>query len=158
MPEKLDRFTDPAYGAHEGVDRIKWVEFDGGIVFARNSGKLVSKYGLYRKADANSSTAAGFLEMDVVGVTGGHPSSVSSNDKLPVNMGQGKTGVMPTSNRAAVEADRGETFDVLVDAAGRQFVDLNSTSGNLVQISEILDTGGEQVSVRIPEAVRWGTI
>jgi len=157
-PEKLDSFTDPAYMIHEGVDRIKWVQFDGGVAFARNSGKLVSKYDYYRKSDANSSTAAGFLMLAAVGVTDSHPSAVTSGMFLPVNMGDDITGVMPTSNRAAVEVDRGQTFDVLVDSDGRQFVDLNSTAGGLVQLDEILDDDGEVVSVRIPEATRWGNL
>jgi hypothetical protein len=160
MPEKVKTMTDPAAQLYDGVDRIKWVEFDGGIKFARRSGKAVAKYGLYRKADANSSTLAGFLEVDAVGVTGGHPTSVSSNDKLPVNFGLDKTSVMPTSNRAAVEEDRGKTYNLLVDASGVQFVNmtLSATSPGVVTIEDVIDSAGAFVSVKIPENRRWGNI
>jgi len=159
MPVKPDRFTDPFAGQNDGVDRIKWVECDGGILFARNSGKVMAKYDLYRKADANSSTVSGFLEVDAVGATGGHPVSVSSNDKLPINFGLDKTTVMPTSNRVAVEADRGSSFAVLVDAAGRQFIDMNTTGVTaVVTVEDLKDTAGEYVSVGITQGKRYGNI
>lgn len=159
MPEKVKTMTDPAAQLYDGVDRIKWVEFDGGITFTRRSGKAVAKYGLYRKADANSSTLAGFLELDAVGVSGGHPTSVSSNDKLPVNFGLDKTAVMPTSNRAAVEADRGKTYNLLLNG-GVQYVNmtLSATSPGVVTIEDIIDSAGAWVSVKIPENRRWGNI
>lgn len=159
MPEKVNTMTDPAAQLYDGVDRIKWVEFDGGVTFARRSGKAVAKYGLYRKADANSSTLAGFLELDAVGVSGGHPTSVSSHDKLPVNFGLDKTAVMPTSNRAAVEADRGKTYNLLLNG-GVQYVNmtLSATSPGVVTIEDIIDSAGAWVSVKIPENRRWGNI
>ena len=157
-PEKVNRFTDPAASSYDGVDRIKWAEMDGGVAFPRRSGKAVGLYGLYRKADANSSSLAGFLELAEVGTPTADITSVSSNDKMPINFGLDKTSVMPTSNRAAVEADRGQPFDLLLDASGVQYVNMNATALGVVVISEVLDTAGAFVSVRIPTAKRYGNL
>lgn len=158
MPEKVKRFTDPAALAYDGVDRIKWVEMDGGVAFTRRSGKAVGLYGLYRKADANSSTLAGFLELAEVGTATSDITSVSSNDKLPVNFGLEKTFVMPTSNRAAVEADRGRTFDIILSASGVQYINMAATAKGILSVSEVIDSAGAYVSVRIPTAKRYGNL
>lgn len=158
MPQKLRNMTDPAALQNDGVDRIKWVEFDGGVQFTRRSGKAVALYALYRKADANSSNLAGFFELAEVGTSTSDTTSVSSNQMLPVNMGPNKSSVMPTSNRAAVEADKGSTFNLLLNSDGRQFIDMNSTFPGVVVVQEVLDDDGAWVSVKIPEDRLWGNI
>lgn len=158
MPEKIDTLTDPACRTYDGVDRIKWVEMDGGVIFPRRGGKGVMLCADYRHADANASTLSGWLEMDAVGVTNGHPSSVSSGDKLPVNFGLDKTCVYPTSNRAAVEADVGRSFDIVLDSDSAQYVDLNSTGLGVLTITKVIDDDGAFVAVKIPDDKRYGNL
>jgi len=156
MAEKLVQFTDPACGAHDGVDRIKWVAFDGAI-FPRRGGKGVMLCGAYRNANANSSTLAGFLESDSVGVTNGHPDAITTGQLLPVNFGLEKSHVFPTTGRLAVTADIGRAFNIWCDALETQHVNMNTTSLGVLVIEDILDAG-RYVGVKIPEAKRYGNI
>jgi len=135
-----------------------WVKMDGGVVFPRRGGKGVMLCGSYRHANANASTLAGWLEMDAVGVTGGHPDSITSGDRLPVNFGISKTCVFPTSNRAAVEADIGRSFNIVAGADHTQYVNLNATSLGILTVTNVLDVNGAYVAVKIPEAKRYGNL
>jgi len=156
MPEKLVQFTDPVCGAHDGVDRIKWVQFDGAI-FPRRGGKGVMLCGMYRNANANSSTLAGFLEEDSVGVANGHPDAITTGQLLPVNFGVQKSHVFPTTGRLAVVGDIGRSFNIWCDALETQHVDMNTTSLGILTIEDILDNG-RYVGVMIPTAKRYGAI
>lgn len=158
MPEKIDNLTDPAARTYDGVDRIAWVEMDGGVVFPRRGGKGVMLAGRYRHANANSSSLAGWLEMDAVGVTNGHPVSVTSGDRLPVNFDLSKTAVFPTSNRPAVEADIGRDFDIIAGADHTQYVNMNATGLGVLTVTNVIDKDGEWVAVRIPADKRYGNL
>jgi len=159
MTEKIDNFTDPACRCHDGVDRIKWVEMDGGVTFSRRGGKGVMLAGNYRHANALSSSLAGWLECEAVGVTNGHPDSVTSGDKLPVNFGLDKTCVFPTSNRVAVEADIGRAFDIVVEGADqKQYINMAASTLGVVVVTDIIDVDGDFVAVRIPTANRYGNL
>lgn len=157
MPEKLSNFTDPACRTYEGEDRVLWVPFAASQAWARRGGKAVDLHHRYQAATANSSNLAGWLEMDVVGVTGGHPASVSAGDELPVNFGLQKTCVFPTTNRAAVATDIGKTFDILV-SGNTQYVNMTASSNNIVRLEKVLDVNGSFVSVSIPVGVRHGNL
>jgi len=155
MSEKLVQFTDPVCGAHDGVDRIKWVQFDGAI-FPRRGGKGVMLCGMYRNANANSSTLAGFLETDVVG-TSGHPDAITTGQLLPVNFELHKSHVFPTTGRLAVVGDIGRSFNIWCDALETQHVDMNTTNLAILTIEDILDNG-RYVGVTIPVNKRYGYI
>ena len=158
MTEKVDNFTDPACRCHDGVDRIQWVEMDGGVTFPRRGGKGVMLCGRYRHANAASSSLAGWLECEAAGVTGGHPDSVTSRDRLPVNFGLDKTCVFPTSNRPAVEADIGRRFNITTVGVNQsQHVDLTHTNLGVVEVTDVIDDGAH-VEVRIPTAHRYGNL
>jgi len=158
MVEKLKRMTDPTTITGDGVDRVRWVQFAASTVFPRRSGKAVAKYQYYQQADANSSSLAGWLAVDHVGDTGGHPASVSAGDPLPVNMGLDKTGILPTSNRAATDADVGNSFALLVDGSNVQHVNMNSTNPGVVVIERVLDEAGSYVMASINPTKRYGNI
>lgn len=158
MTEKLHNFTDPAARTHDGVDRIRWVQFDGGVAFRRRSGKFVGLFAYYRKADANSSTLAGILEMDAVGITGGHPESTSSGDKLPVNFAEDKTCVIPTSNRVATELDVGKSYDIVLGSDGTQFINMSATARRVLTVHQVIDDDGKWVSAHIAAGMRYGNI
>lgn len=155
MAEKLVQFTDPVCGAHDGVDRIKWVQFDGAI-FPRRGGKGVMLCGMYRNANANSSTLAGFLETDAVG-TQGHPDGITTGQLLPVNFELHKSHVFPTTGRLAVVGDIGRAFNIWCDALETQHVDMNTTNLAILTIEDILDNG-RYVGVTIPINKRYGYI
>jgi hypothetical protein len=165
MPEKVKHVTDPWYGVNTGVDRIKWVQFDGAY-FPRRGGKAVMRAAndlYYRNADANSSTLAGFLEADSVGNSQGHPVSPSTGDKLPVNFGIDKTCVFPTTGRVPVATDVGRTFAIWNDALQTQHCNLNGASPTgVLQVVQVMTDGTEfgnnAVVCKIPEARRWGNL
>ena len=155
MPEKLVQFTDPVCGAHDGVDRIKWVAFDGAI-FPRRGGKGVMLCGAYRNANANSSRLAGFLETDIVG-TDGHPAAITTGQLLPVNFGVQKSHVFPTTGRLATAADIGRSFNIWCDALETQHVNMIATSHSVLTVEDVLDDG-RYVGVMIPTNKRYGSV
>lgn len=156
--DKLKSFTDPACMAHDGVDRIRWVECDASVSFPRRSGKAMCKHDYYRKALAVSSTLAGFLELTSVGQSDSPITSVSSGQKLPINFGVDKTFVFPTSNRAAVDRDIGHLHAIVVGSDGTQYVNMSATNPGILTITEVCDEAGSFVAVRIPESVRFGNL
>jgi len=157
MPEKVLNMTDPACRTRDGLDRIKWVQFSASQIFARRGGKAVDLQAKYQAATASSSNLAGFLEMDVVGVSGGHPASVSDGDLLPVNMGLEKTCVFPTTGRVATIDDVGRTFDIVV-VSNAQYVNMLADTKSILRVDDVIDDGGEYVSVSIPVGKRHGNL
>ena len=163
--EKPIAFTDPICSAYDGIDRIRWVPFDG-ATFWRRGGKAVMLAGNYRNAKANASTLAGFMALDQTGVTGGHPETITSGTTLlPVEMGLQKSYVFPTTGRAPTLIDVGRNFDIYADALDRQFVNLNSTAKGVLTVTALCATpstfGGEaanMVACAIPTAKRYGNI
>lgn len=158
MSEKIANFTDPAASTRSGDDRLFWVGFAASQTFPRRSGKAVDLHTRYQKATANSSNLAGFLQVDAAGVTGGHPETISDGDKLPVNMGLSKSAVMPTSGRAATEADRGKRFDIAVDGDGIQYIDMSASRNGVLQVESIIDESGAWVGASIPTDKRYGSL
>jgi len=158
MTEKIKHFTDPAVSVRDGENRIFHVGFAASQTFPRRSGKAVDLHTYYQKATANSSNLAGWLETDAAGVTGGHPASIAAGDKLPVNFGLDKSAVMPTSGRAATEADIGKRFDIAVDANGIQHINMSASSKAVLQVTDIIDESGAWVGASIPTDKRYGTL
>jgi hypothetical protein len=157
MSEKILNMTDPAARTRSGNDRIFHVPFAASQVFTRRGGKAVDLHHQYQAATANSSNLAGWLESDAVGVSGGHPETVSAGDKLPVNFGVDKTAVMPTTGRAATEADVGKSFDIAV-VSNAQYVNMSASDKGICKIESVLDDGGEWVGVSIPLDKRYGNL
>ena len=157
MAEKLNNFTDPVCGTYDGDDRIYHVPFAASQALARRGGKAIDLHHQYQAATANSSNLAGFLEVDAIGVTNGHPATVANGDLLPVNMGLSKTCVFPTSNRAAVASDVGKAFDILV-ANNIQYVNMNASANAVLTITEVLDANGSYVACSIPGGKRYGNL
>lgn len=155
--EKLLNFTDPACRTRDGVDRVFWVQFAASQVFGRRGGKAVDLHQRYQAATANSSNLAGFLEMDLVGATGGHPASLSAGDKLPVNFGVDKTCVFPTYGRAATELDIGKSFDVYV-SNDNQYINVAASAQSVLTITEVLDTAGAWVAAKIADGKKYGAL
>lgn len=155
--EKLKNFTDPVCGTYDGDDRIFHVPFAASQVLPRRSGKAVDLHHQYQAATANSSNLAGFLEVDAIGVTGGHPATVNAGDSLPVNFGLSKTCVFPTSNRPATEADVGKSFDIVVNS-NVQYVNMNASAKDILVVTEVLDENGAYVACRIPTGKRHGNL
>lgn len=158
MSEKLNTYSDPKVGPWDGADNVRHVPFASGTVFRRRGGKAVDLHHRYQAATANSSNLAGFAEVDEVGVSGGHPASVSDGDDLAVNFGLEKTHVFPTSGRAAVESDRGKDFDIAVDANNVQYVDMSTQSNKVLRIVRVLDDDGAYVACSIPTDLRYGNL
>jgi hypothetical protein len=159
MAEKLNNFTDPVCGTYDGEDRIFNVPFAASQALARRGGKAVDcpLFGNYKAATALSENLAGFLEVDAIGVTGGHPATVSEGDLLPVNFGINKTCVFPTSNRAALSSDIGKSFDIIV-ASNVQYVNMNASTKGILKITEVLDEAGNFVACGIPTSKRHGNL
>jgi hypothetical protein len=157
MSEKIKRFTDPACRTHDGIDDIEFVQFKASQVFARRGGKAVALFDKYKAADANATSLAGFVESDAVGVTGGHPASVSEGDSLPVNFGENKTCVFPTTGRPAVEADVGKFFDLQV-ISNVQYINMAATAKSVLTITKVLDEGGLYAAARITPGKRYGAL
>jgi hypothetical protein len=158
MTEKIENFTDPAVSLRNGDQRVYWVPFAADQTFPRRSGKAVDLHTRYRKATANSTNLAGFLVVDAAGVTGGHPASIASADKLAVDFGLQREAVMPTSGRAATEADIGKRFDVAVDGDGVQHIDMSNQSKGVLQVAGIIDDDGSWVGASIPVDKRYGNL
>lgn len=156
MPERMPTFTDPNVSLYDGPDRIMAVPFAAGTIFRRRGGKAVDFHTRYQAATANSSNLAGFAEVEDVGVAGGRPASVCDGDRLPVNFQLNKGAVFPTTGRAATQADRGHDFDIFVDAAGAQFINLGASVMGVLRVSRIVTADGSHVSVVIPPDLRYG--
>ena len=156
-PQKIQNMTDPAVSVHDGENRCFWSPFRAGETFPRRSGKAVDKHFQYQKASAISSTLAGFLQVDAAGVSGGHPETVVAGDEMLVDFGLHKAGVFPTTNRVALDTDRGQRFDVLVDATGVQYINMTSSLWGVVQVEKVLDASGEWVAASIPSEKRYGS-
>ena len=170
MPERPLDYTMPNVGPWDGPDRIKWVNLDGGITFARRGGKAIDKHGgWYRLAQANSSNLAGFAEVEEypspfnIGART-HPVSelkmTSTGDRIPANFGSEKTYVFPCSNRQLVEGDLGHDFDIVVpgQAVGNpvQCVNLNSSTYGVLRATDLVDQDGDWGAFEIPEEHRYG--
>ncbi|MEM4720650.1 MAG: hypothetical protein QXT73_01135 [Candidatus Methanomethylicaceae archaeon] len=156
MPEKVTQFSDPSAQTYDGNDRIKWVEFEAGQVFPRRGGKAVQLNTKYRAAVTNASKLAGFLEVDAVGVSGGHPITTENGTLLPVNFGLDKTCVFPTSNRKATETDVGRDFNIVV-ASNVQYVNMFGSVNGVLRITKVIDDG-DYVAVRIVDSARAGNL
>jgi len=157
MSEKLKANTDPSCRTYTGVDRIYWVPMAASQVFARRGGKAVDLHHRYQAATASSSNLAGFIETDAAGIATGHPASTSDGDLLPVNFGNSKSCVFPTTGRAATAADVGKRFDIAV-VSSAQFVNMSASSKGILQIEKVLDNGGAWVAASIPADKRYGTL
>lgn len=158
--ELMPTYTDPNCSDYTGPNRIMHVPFASGTIFRRRGGKAVDLHHYYQAATANSSNLAGFAEVEDVGVTGGRPVSVAAAQTLPVNFALEKACVFPTSG--GVEADAvthvGKEFDIYVDANGVQYIDLNSTTHQVLRVSQIASRDGKHVSCVIPADLRHGNL
>lgn len=156
-------FTDPVCSAYDGVDRIKYVPFDG-ATFWRRGGKAVMLCGKYRNANANASSLAGFMVLDQVGVDGGHPATITTGQLLPVDMGLNKAYVFPTTGRLPTDADIGRSFDIYNDGVDVQYVNLNSTAQGVLSVvarcdnAGKFDPAGRMVACVIPPTKRYGSV
>ncbi len=159
MSEKLLNFTDPNCGPYEGEDRILHAQFATGTAFKRRGGKAVERgnTAYYVAATANSTTLAGFAEVEECGVTGGRPESITNGDTLPVNFGLHKTAVFPTTGRVATVADVGHDFDVYV-ADNKQFIHMTKQTTGVLRVEKVLDDAGNWVAVSIPPTKRYGNL
>jgi hypothetical protein len=102
---------------------------------------------------------AGFAEVEDVGVAGGRPTTVADGDDLPVNFALEKACVFPTSG--GVEADEtnvGKDYDIFVDGTGRQFLDLNGTTNQVLRVSQIASRDNLHVACVIPPDLRYGNL
>ena len=159
MTQLIPHFTDPAVSTRSGEDRLFWVGMAAGQEFPRRSGKAVDLHTRYQKATASSSNLAGWLQVDSLGVTDGHPATIAAGDKAPVNFGLDKSAVMPTSGGiVATESDIGKRFDILVDADGIQYIDMSSSAQGVLQVTDIIDDDGLWVGASIPTDKRYGTL
>lgn len=158
MNSKVNRFSDPSLQTHDGAERIKWVEGYSDVTFAKISGKAVGLHDYYRKATADSSSLAGFVNIDSIGVTGGHPATMATGTLIPVNMAEDATQVFPTSNRDAAVTDVGKAYDIVVTSAGVQCINLAATAKGILTVSNILDNDGKFVAARIASGKRYGNI
>lgn len=153
-----ENFSDPLCGHNSGDQTIKWCAFAASQVAGLRSGKAVDLHTRYQIATATSSNLAGFLASDAIGVTGGHPASVSDGDELPVDMGENTTFVMPTSNRRATANDIGKAYDIVVSSESVQCVNMATSAKQILTVVELIDTNGDFVSVRIPSTKRHGQL
>jgi len=156
--EPMQTFTDPNAGPYDGADRIIHVPFSAGTIFRRRGGKFVDLHHRYQVATANSSNLAGIAETEEVGTAAGRPEEIHDGDQIPVNFTKEKTAVIPTTGRSAVETDRGKDFDVYVDAAGIQFINLGASVHGVLRVSRIVSADGLHVSAYIPGDLRYGDI
>ena len=155
----MPTYTDPNVSVYDGPDRILQVPFAAGTIFARRGGKAVDLHHRFQSATANSSFLAGFAEVDVVGLADGHPESVADGDELPVNFAKEKSCVFPTSGGVlADDTHIGKEFDVYVDAAGLQYVNLNGHTHDVLRVSRLVTADGLHVSCVIPDDRRFGSI
>jgi hypothetical protein len=116
----------------------------------------VDLHAYYQAATANSSNLAGFACVEDVGVANGKPDTVNAGDFLPVNMAVTKAFVFPTTGRDATLNDIGKDFDIYVDGAGVQFVNLGASVHGVLRISAIVTQDGDWVSVTIPPDLVYG--
>ena len=157
MTEKILNMTDPAARTRSGNDRCFMVPFAASQVMTRRGGKAVDLHHQYQAATANSSNLAGWLEQDAIGISGGHPETVATGDRLPVNFGVDKSAVMPTTGRAATEADVGKSFDISV-VSNRQFVNMSASTKGVIKVESIIDESGAWVGASIPLDKRYGNL
>lgn len=160
--EVVKRTGDPAVSTRDGIDTIRWVQTDGAY-FNRGGGKAVQQNAAlthYRNADANSSVLAGFLNIDAIGVTDGHPAVSPATGKLiPVNFGVNKTAVYPTTGRLALAADVGKTYDIYVsgEPGAKQYLNLLAKTKLPLVVTEVIGDG-RFVAVGIPANKRFGAL
>lgn len=169
MALKPPGYSHPKVGPWTGPDRILWAQMDGGVIFNRRSGKFVDKHGgYYRLATANSSNLAGFACTEQFPKSpGGVAHTVSeimqttTGMEAPINFNLGASFVIPTSNRKAVEGDRGHDFDIIVpgQVVGNpiQCVNMSASAQGILRISEIIDDG-DFVACVIPPSKRYGNL
>lgn len=155
--ELMPTYTDPNLDGYTGPNRIQHVGFAAGTIFRRRGGKAVDLHHFYQAATANSSNLAGFAEVEDVGVAGGRPAAVAAAEELPVNFALEKACVFPTSGGVACpDTNLGKDFDIFVDAAGVQYIDLNGTTNQVLRISAIASRDRLHVAVVIPPDLRYG--
>lgn len=160
--ETVARVNDASCQTQGGIDTIRWVETDGAY-WNRAGGKGValSPAGhYYRNAVATSSVLAGFLAIDAIGVTGGHPAvSPSTGTKIPVNFGVNKTAIYPTTGRLALETDVGVRYDIYVsgEPGAKQYLNLLAQTLKPLVVTEIIGDG-RFVAVGIPSSQRVGDL
>lgn len=119
--------------------------------------------GLYRLADANSSTLAGFTETEQFPHPVAAALTTSSGNRIPTNFGLEASAVIPTTGRLATVNDVGHCFDlVTVGLAANQsliqYINMNSTAYGIVQISQLPDRSGSIVACVIPTPRRLGNL
>ena len=162
-------YSTPNVDGQTGPDRIFPVQMDGGVIFARRGGKAVDKHGGYfRLATANSSNLAGFACTEnwpkSLGAT--HPASLkimsTTGMDVPVNFHLQCSFIFPTSNRPAVEGDRGHDFDIVVpgQTVGTpvQCINMASSAQGILRVSQIMDQYGDFVACTIPPGKRYGNL
>lgn len=154
----MPTYTDPNLGPYDGADRIIHVRFRAGTIFRRRGGKFVDLHHRYRAAVAASSNLAGIAECEEVGTAAGRPESIANDDRIPVNFTKEKTAVIPTTGRAATEADVGKDFDIFVDANNVQMINLNAQATGVLRVSRLASADGLHVSAYIPGDLRYGDI
>lgn len=158
--EVVARVNDANVQHQSGIDTIRWVETDGAY-FHRSGGKGVqlSPDGhYYRNADANSSVLAGFLNIDAIGVSGGHPAvSPSTGTTIPVNFGVNKTAVYPTTGRLALSTDVGVRYNIYNDGMAKQYLNLSAKTLGPLIVTEVIGDG-RFVAVSIPMSQRIGAL
>lgn len=158
--EKMPSYSDPNLDGYDGPNRIKHVPFAAGSLFHRRGGKAVDYHHRYQSATSISSNLAGFAEVQEYGVAGGRlPVTVIDGDRIPVNFALEKTNVFPTSGGVAATEDMvGSDFDLYVDAAGVQYINLNGHTYDVLRLSEICTADGKHVACQIPPDLRYGNI